>query len=97
MSEKRDVEQENIMDNNVLTDAVTSFINSFKQAGYNPPISIQVDKRTFDKLLQEASELYSSINIKDSIENQEFSIANIIKVIFKEEKNDVENKNPQHL
>jgi hypothetical protein len=48
-------------------------------------------------LLQEASELYSSINIKDSIENQEFSIANIIKIIFKEGKNDVENKNPLHL
>jgi hypothetical protein len=73
-SEKRDIKQENIIYNNILTDAVTSLIDTLKQAGYNPPISIQVDKQTFNKLLQEASELYSSINVKDSIENIEFPV-----------------------
>jgi hypothetical protein len=52
---------------------------------------------SFNKLLQEASELYSSVNIKDSIENQEFSIANIISVILEEEKNEVNNQNAHRL
>ncbi len=56
----------------MLLDAVTSLIDAFKQAGYNSPTSIQVDKRAFDKLLEEASKLYSSINVKNSIETMNF-------------------------
>lgn len=86
ISKKRRLNQEDSLDTGMLLDAVTSLIDSFKQAGYNPPTSIQVDKRAFDKLLEEASELYSSINVKDSIANNEFSLANIIKIALEEEK-----------
>jgi hypothetical protein len=93
-AEKRRLNQENFVDTSLLLDAITSLINGFKQAGYNPPISIRVDKWAFDKLLEEASKLYSSINVKDSIENQEFSIANIINIVLEsgEEKADNHNK-----
>ena len=57
-SEKRGLDEENFVDTSILLDAVTSLINTFKQAGYNPPINIQVDKLTFDELLEEASKLY---------------------------------------
>lgn len=60
------------LDTDMLLDAVTSLIDAFKQAGYNSPTSIQVDKRAFDKLLEEASKLYSSINVKNSIETMNF-------------------------
>lgn len=65
-------------DTSLLLDAVTSLIDAFKQAGHNLPISIRVDNRAFNRLLDEASKLYNSINVKDSIANQELSIANII-------------------
>ncbi len=93
-AEKRRLNQENFVDTSLLLDAITSLIDGFKQAGYNPPISIRVDKWAFDKLLEEASKLYSSINVKDSIENQEFSIAKIIDIVLEsgEEKADNRNK-----
>jgi predicted RNA-binding Zn-ribbon protein involved in translation (DUF1610 family) len=85
ISEKGRLNQEDSLDTGMLLDAVTSLIDAFKQAGYNSPTSIQVDKRAFDKLLEEASKLYSSINVKNSIANNEFSLANIIKIDLEEE------------
>jgi hypothetical protein len=90
-SEKRGLDEENFVYTSILLDAVTSLINTFKQAGYNPPINIQVDKLTFDELLEEASKLYSSINVKDSIVNQEFSIAGIINIVLAGGKNKEDN------
>jgi hypothetical protein len=82
LSEKGGPNQENIVDTSLLLDAITSLIDAFKQAGYNLPVSVRLDKRAFDRLLQEASKLYSSVNVKDSIENQEFSIAHIMNIIL---------------
>ena len=99
LPERERQNQGNFVDASLLLDSVTSLIDAFKWAGYNSPTSIQVDKRAFDKLLEEASKLYSSINVKVSIANQEFSIANIINILleggkekavnrFQERKND---------
>jgi hypothetical protein len=93
LSGKERLNQMNFVDTSLLLDAVTSLIDAFKQAGYNPPLTIQVDKKAFDKLLEEASTLYSSINIKDSIANQEFSIANIINIVFEGGKQEADNQN----
>lgn len=92
LSEKRGLNQENLVDTSILLDAVISLINTFKHAGYNPPINIRVDKRAFDKLLEEASKLYSSINIKNLITNQGFSIADSINIVLEGEKNKEDNK-----
>ena len=91
-SEKRGLNEVDFVDTNILLDAVTSIINAFKQAGYNPPINIQVNNWAFDELLEEASKLYSSINVKDSIVNQEFSIAGIINIVIAGGKNKEDNK-----
>jgi ribosomal protein L44E len=91
ISEKGRLNQEDSLDTDMLLDAVTSLINAFKQAGYNSPTSIQVDKRAFDKLLEEASKLYSSINVKDSVANQEFSIAGIINIVIAGRKEEGDN------
>lgn len=91
ISEKGRLNQEDTLDTGMLLDAVTSWIDAFKQAGYNSPTSIQVDKRAFDKLLEEASKLYSSINVKNSIANNEFSLVNIIKIALEGEKGEVDN------
>src|SRR5688572_23542040 len=96
-SEKRGLNQENLVDTSILLDAVISLINTFKHAGYNPPINIRVDKRAFDKLLEEASKLYSSINVKNSITNQGFSIADTINIILEGEKNKEDNKDHYHF
>jgi hypothetical protein len=95
LSGKERLNQENFVDTSLLLDAVTSLIDAFKQAGYNPPTTIQVDKRAFDKLLEEASNLYSSINVKNSIANLEFSIANIINIVLEGEKEEADNQNNQ--
>ena len=95
-SGKRRLNQEDTLDTGMLLDAVTSLIDAFKQAGYNSPTSIQVDKRAFDKLLEEASKLYSSINVKNSIANNEFSLANIIKIALEEEIEEVNNQQEQY-
>jgi hypothetical protein len=47
-------------------------------------------------LLEEASKLYSSINIKDSIINNEFSLANIIKITCEEKEEEVDNQQEQY-
>jgi hypothetical protein len=91
LSEKERLNQENFVDTSLLLDAVTSLIDAFKQAGYNPPITIQVDKKAFDKLLEETSNLYSSINVKSSIVNQEFSLANIVNIVLDKEETDNQN------
>lgn len=44
-------------------------------------------------MLDEASKLYNSINVKDSIANQEFSIANIIKIILENGKEEADTQN----
>ena len=95
LSGKRGLHQENF-DTSMLLDAVTSLIDAFKQAGYNYPTSIHVDKKAFDKLLEEASKLYSSINVKDSIANQEFSIAKIINILLEGGKEEVDNQQHDH-
>jgi hypothetical protein len=92
-AEKRRLNQENFVDTSLLLDAITSLIDGFKQAGYNPPISIRVDKWAFDRLLEEASKLYSSINVKDSIENQKFSIANILNIVLESGEENADNHN----
>ena len=96
LSGKKKLNQENFVDISLLLDAVTSLIDSFKQAGYNPPISIKVDKRAFDRLLEEASKLYSSINVKDSIANQEFSIANILNIVLDMKEVDNQEQDQHH-
>jgi hypothetical protein len=80
-SEKSELNEENFVDESILLDTVTSLINSFKQAGYTPPTSIQVAE-----LIGEVSKLYSSINVKDSIANQKFSIADIISIVVAKRK-----------
>jgi hypothetical protein len=96
-SEKRGLNDVDFVDTSILLDAVTSLINAFKQAGYNPPINIQVDKWAFDELLEEASKLYSSINVKDSIVNQEFSIAGIINIVIAGGKEKGDNRDSYHF
>jgi hypothetical protein len=94
--DKRRMNRENLVDTTILLDTVTSLIDAFKQAGYNPPTSIRVDKQAFTELLEEASKLYSSINVKDSIINNEFSLVNIIKIICEEKEEEVDSQQEQH-
>jgi hypothetical protein len=93
---KGKLNQENFVDASLLLDSVTSLIDAFKQAGYSPPISIRVDKRAFDRLLEEASKLYSSINVKDSVMNQEFSISNVINIILERGNEGADTRNNQY-
>lgn len=67
----------------VLTDALISLINFFKENGFSPPISIVVEQMAFDKLLAESAELYN-IDSKRAIREREFSLAGI--TMIKEEK-----------
>ena len=43
----------------ILTDALITLANAFKEAGLNPPRKIEVDRPTFDKLLSESITLYN--------------------------------------
>lgn len=95
-SDKSRTDRENFVDTTILLDTITSLIDAFKQAGYNPPISIRVDKRVFYKLLEEASKLYSSINVKDSIINNEFSLANIMNIACEEKEEEIDNQQVQY-
>jgi hypothetical protein len=61
----------------VLTDALISFANVFKEAGLNPPKKIVVDRPTFDRLLSESIMLYS-VDSKKAISQREFSLSDII-------------------
>jgi hypothetical protein len=51
--------------------------NYFKEHGFNPPISIEVDKLAFEKILAESAELYD-IDSKKAITEHEFSISQVI-------------------
>jgi hypothetical protein len=42
-SGKGGLNEENFVDTSILLDAITSLIDAFKQAGYNPPINIGID------------------------------------------------------
>jgi hypothetical protein len=74
---------EDISSKSVLTDALISLINFFKENGFSSPISVIVKQMTFDKLLAESAELYN-IDSKRAIREREFSLAGI--TMIKEEK-----------
>ena len=70
---------DSIYSKSILTDAVITLANVFKEAGYDPPSKIEVDSQTFDKLLAESMKLYN-IDTKKAIVEREFSIADIITI-----------------
>jgi len=70
---------ENIIDKSVLTDGILALANYFKEHGFNPPISIEVDKLAFQKILAESAELYN-IDSKKAITEHEFSISEVISI-----------------
>jgi hypothetical protein len=74
---------ENIINRSVLTDGILALANYFREHGFNPPISIMVDKLAFEKILSESAELYS-IDSKKAIAKHEFSISDVI--VIKEQK-----------
>lgn len=71
---------ENIYSQSILSDAIITLANVFKEAGYNPPSKIEVNSQTFDKLLAEAMKLYN-IDSKKAIVERKLSIADIITII----------------
>ena len=77
---------EDITARSVLTDTIIALANSFKENGFNPPVRIEVDQLTFDKLLTESLELYN-IDSKKAIKEREFSLSGI--TIIKEEEGPV--------
>src|SRR5919109_1425706 len=60
----------------VLTDTIIALANSFKENGFNPPVRIEVDQLTFNKLLAESVGLYN-INSKKAITEHEFPLSGI--------------------
>ena len=42
---------EDIVSRSALTDTIIALANSFKENGFNPPVRIEVDQPTFNKLL----------------------------------------------
>ena len=70
---------ENIIDRSVLTDGILALANYFKENGFTPPISIEVDKLAFQKILAESAELYN-IDSKKAITEHEFSISEVISI-----------------
>ena len=70
---------ENIIDKSVLTDGILALANYFKEHGFTPPISIEVDKLAFQKILAESAELYN-IDSKKAITEHEFSISEVISI-----------------
>jgi hypothetical protein len=79
----RNCMSENIINRSVLTDGILALANYFREHGFNPPISIMVDKLAFEKLLSESAELYN-IDSKKAITKHEFSISDVI--VIKEQK-----------
>ena len=67
---------EDITTRSVLTDTIIALANSFKENGFNPPVRIEVDQLTFDKLLTESLELYN-IDSKKAITEREFPLSGI--------------------
>jgi hypothetical protein len=53
--------------------------NYFKEHGFNPPTSIEVDNIAFEKILAESAELYN-IDSKKAITEHEFSISDVITI-----------------
>jgi hypothetical protein len=74
---------EDITTRSVLTDTIIALANSFKENGFNPPVRIEVDQLTFDKLLTESLELYN-IDSKKAIKEREFSLSEITIIKEKE-------------
>jgi hypothetical protein len=74
---------ENIINKSVLMDGILALANYFREHGFNPPISIGVDKLAFEKILSESAELYN-IDSKKAIAKHEFSISDMI--VIKEQK-----------
>ena len=68
---------ENIIDRSVLTDGILALANYFKEHGFTPPISIEVEKLAFQKILAESAELYN-IDSKKAITEHKFSISEVI-------------------
>ena len=71
---------ESIYSKSILSDAIITLANVFKEAGYNPPSKIEVDAQAFDKLLAEAMKLYN-IDSKKAIIERKLSIVDIITII----------------
>ncbi len=67
---------EDIVSRSALTDSIIALANSFKENGFNPPVAIEVDQPTFNKLLAESEELYN-IDSKKAITGREFSLSGI--------------------
>lgn len=65
-----------ILINSVLTDALITLAQAFKEAGVNPPKKIEVDSPTFNKLLSEAMMLYN-IDSKKAVSEREFRLSDI--------------------
>ena len=70
---------ENIINKSVLNDGIIALANYFKEHGFNPPISIEVDNIAFEKILAESAELYN-IDSKKAITEHEFSISDVITI-----------------
>ncbi len=68
-----------MIDRSVLTDGILALANYFKEHGFTPPISIEVDKLAFQKILAESAELYN-IDSKKAITEHEFSISEVISI-----------------
>jgi hypothetical protein len=62
---------ESIYNKTILSDALIVLANAFRESGYNSPSKIEVDSRTFDKILAEAMELYN-IDSKRAIIERKF-------------------------
>jgi predicted RNA-binding Zn-ribbon protein involved in translation (DUF1610 family) len=67
---------EDIVSRSALTDTIIALANSFKENGFNPPVRIEVDQPTFNKLLAESVELYN-IDSKKAITGREFALSGI--------------------
>jgi len=71
---------ESIYNKTILSNTLIVLANAFRESGYNPPSKIEVDSRTFDKILAEAMELYN-IDSKKAIVERKFSIADMITIV----------------
>jgi predicted RNA-binding Zn-ribbon protein involved in translation (DUF1610 family) len=80
---------EDIVSRSALTDTIIALANSFKENGFNPPVRVEVDQSTFNKLLAESVELYN-IDSKKAITGREFLLSGI--TIIKEVSQDSRQK-----
>jgi hypothetical protein len=74
---------ENVINRSVLTDGILALANYFGEHGFNPPMSVTVDRLAFEKILSESAELYN-IDSKKAIAKRRFAISGII--VIKEQK-----------